>query len=75
MRMEHEEDVYDEVFKTQIPFAAPGMGGAPGQGVNTGDPQQNGKQGGRPQGGGEPSKDATKARPKTGDGNTKKGSA
>lgn len=77
MRMEHEEDVYDEIFKTQIPFAAAGMGnpnGQPGQG-NTGDPAANGRQGGRPIGGGQPSGNATKARPKTGDGNTKKGSA
>lgn len=73
MRMEHEEEFFDEIFKTQIPFAAPGAGG-PG-GMNTGDPTANGRQGGRPQGGGEPSGDTTKARPKTGDGNTKKGSA
>jgi hypothetical protein len=71
MRMEHEEDVYDDIFKTQIPFAAPGMGG----GFNTGDPKANGAQGGRPQGGGQPSGDTTKARPKTDSGNTKKGSA
>jgi hypothetical protein len=74
MRMEHEEEVYDDVFKTQIPFAGGGFGQQPGQG-DTGDPTANGRQGGRPLGGGEPSKDATKARPKTADGNTKKGSA
>ena len=75
MRMEHEEEVFDEIFKTQIPFAGPGGMGAPGQGGDTGDPKANGAQGGRPRGGGEPSKDATKARPKTANGNTKKGSA
>ena len=74
MRMEHEEEIYDEIFKTQIPFAGPMGGGPPGQG-DTGDPTANGRQGGRPQGGGQPSKDSTKARPKTADGNTKKGSA
>lgn len=74
MRMEHEEEFYDDVFKTQIPFAAAGIN--PGQPTgDTGDPKANGAQGGRPQGGGQPSGDATKARPKTADGNTKKGSA
>lgn len=61
MRMEHEEEVYDDVFKTQIPFAA---------GTDTGDPQANGRQGGRPLGGGEPSKDATRAKPKSPSGNS-----
>ena len=77
MRMEHEEEVYDEIFKTQIPFAGPGGMGIPGQpgGNDVGDPQQNGKQGGRPKGGGEPSKDSTKVRPKSDNGNTKRGSA
>ena len=71
LRMEHEEEVFDEIFKTQIPFAAPGMGGAPGgPGVNTGDPAANGRQGGRPQGGGQPAKNATKAKPKGAGGNT-----
>lgn len=74
MRMEHEEEFYDEIFKTQIPFAGPGGMGQPGQG-DTGDPKANGAQGGRPQGGEEPSKDATKARPKSANGNTKRGSA
>lgn len=73
MRMEHEEELYDDIFKTQIPFAAPGMGG-PGP-VNTGDPKANGAQGGRPQGGGSPSQNATKPKPKSsnGGGNTPKG--
>jgi hypothetical protein len=80
MRMEHEEELYDDIFKTQIPFAAAGInqpgqpGQQPGKG-DTGDPTANGRQGGRPLGGGQPSKDATKARPKTGNGNTKEGSA
>jgi hypothetical protein len=73
MRMEFEEEVYDDIFKTQIPFAAPGAGGPGNQ--NLGDPTANGAQGGRPQGGGQSSKDATKVRPKTGTGATKKGSA
>jgi hypothetical protein len=33
-RLEFEKKVYDDIFKTQIPFAAPGSGGAPGGGVN-----------------------------------------
>lgn len=74
MRMEHEEEIYDDVFKTQIPFAAPGMGGG---NQNFGDPTANGKQGGRPLGGGEPSKDSTKVDQKsdnnTGNASTKKG--
>lgn len=70
MRMEHEEKVYDDVFKTQIPFAAAGVGNPNGPGVDTGDPQQNGKQGGRPLGGGSPSQDATKAKPKSANGNS-----
>lgn len=73
MRVEHEEEFYDDIFQTRIPFAAPGVGGDPN--ANKGDPTANGKQGGRPLGGGQPTKDATKARPKTGNGNTKKGSA
>jgi hypothetical protein len=72
MRMEFEEEVYDEIFKTQIPFAAAGVGNPNGGPPS---PQASGAQGGRPQGGGQPSGDATKARPKTGNGNTKEGSA
>jgi hypothetical protein len=52
MRMEHEEEFYDDIFKTQIPFAAPGVGGPPDRPANTGDPKANGAQGGRPPGGG-----------------------
>jgi hypothetical protein len=39
-RMELEDKLYDEIFKTQIPFAAPGAGGAPQApgGPATGDP-------------------------------------
>jgi hypothetical protein len=29
MRMELENELYDDIFRTQIPFAAPGAGGAP----------------------------------------------
>ena len=77
IRMEHEEEFFDDVFKTRIPFAANGVnqpGQQPGTG-DTGDPTANGRQGGRPPGGGQPSGDTTKARPKTPEGNTKKGSA
>jgi hypothetical protein len=69
MRMEHEEEFYDDIFKTQIPFASPGVGGP---GTDTGDPKANGAQGGRPPGGGEPSKDSTKPTGKSPAGNTKR---
>lgn len=76
MRMDYEEEVYDDIFQTRIPFAAPGVGGNPNNpNEPTGDPQSDGAKGGRPNGGGEPSGDATKVRPKTGDGNTRKGSS
>ena len=73
LRMEHEEEFYDDIFKTQIPFAANGIN-QPGQG-DTGDPKANGAQGGRPLGGGEPSKDTTKPQGKTANGNTKRGNS
>ena len=70
LRMEHEEEVYDDIFKTQIPFAAPGIGQTT---TDTGDPKANGAQGGRPVGGGKPSGDTTKPKAKTPTGATKKG--
>jgi hypothetical protein len=76
MRMEHEEEFYDEIFKTQIPFAGPGGFGQPGQQPgqgDTGDPTANGRQGGRPLGGGKPTEDKTKAKPKSANGNTSTG--
>jgi hypothetical protein len=34
-RLEIEKAIYDDTFKTVIPFAAPGAGGAPAPGPNT----------------------------------------
>ncbi len=64
MRMDYEEEVYDDIFRTRIPFAGGGTG------FDTGDPRANGDQGGRPQGGGKPTDDATQVRPKTPEGNS-----
>jgi hypothetical protein len=47
-RREHEEDVYDDIFNTIVPFSAPGAGGEPSQ--------VSGARGGRPPGGGESKK-------------------
>jgi hypothetical protein len=71
LRMEHEEEFYDDIFKTQIPFAAPGQGGPDGgDTTDTGDPKANGAQGGRPLGGGKPSQDTTKPKAKSPSGNS-----
>jgi hypothetical protein len=70
MRREMEEQVYDPIFQTEVPF----NGGQPGPGQQ-GSPGANGAAGGRPPGGGAPTKDATKVRPKTPAGNTKKGTS
>lgn len=58
-RMELEEMYYDQIFKTQIPFSSPNM-----------TPSQSGPTGGRPNGGGESPKNATKVENKTSTGNT-----
>jgi hypothetical protein len=64
MRMEFEQDTYDDIFQSQVPFSSPNgtppaaQGGAGGQG-------------GRPEGGGEPSKNPTKAPKRTARGTTK----
>lgn len=50
LRMEIEQDVFDEVFKTRIPFSSPLTDmGSP---ADMGSPQANGATGGRPRGGG-----------------------
>jgi hypothetical protein len=63
MRRALEEKVYDDIFKTMIPFSA-GQGGQGQEGGRNGEPPaaQGGKgaQGGRPQGGGKPSANPTK---------------
>lgn len=52
MRREIEEDLYDDIFQTQIPFNSPlNGGGDPNQPQEP--PQQSGGRGGRPPGGGD----------------------
>lgn len=82
-RMELEDELYDDIFMTQIPFAAPGAGGAPAAapaGAPAGkpatpngtpeDPKVSGTRGGRPRGGGtSPQSPAATAKPKTKTGN------
>jgi hypothetical protein len=76
LRMELEELMYDDTFKSQVPFSAPGQGGAPQDGDNSGDegtpPAAQGAagaQGGRPKGGGKTSQNVTKTT-RTGKGTT-----
>lgn len=74
LRMEIEEEMFDDIFKTSIPFNSPVN--QPGSN-DAGSPQANGANGGRPVGGGSPSNNSTKAAPKSGSGQTspKKGSS
>lgn len=86
-RMEMESDLYDPIFKTQIPFAAPGAGGTPPPALPAGpnggppSPGASGRTGGRPVGGGGAKKGAAKKttdrKPRTPNGNktTKKAAA
>jgi len=76
-RMELEEAIYDDIFKTQIPFAA--TGAQPGQGqpeqeTPNGTPESpavSGRRGGRPVGGGEsPQSPQATAKPRTRRGNS-----
>lgn len=74
-RMEIEEEFFDDIFQTQIPFAAPGAGGAPKGGPNGTPvaPGVSGGQGGRPAGGGAAKKSPAKqSKPKTAGGNSTK---
>lgn len=64
-RREIEEDLYDDIFKTSVPFDSPEHEA----------PAQSGARGGRPTGGGSPTNNATKARGSTAAGNTPKGDA
>jgi hypothetical protein len=67
-RMEREEELYDEIFQTAVPFAAGG-----GDGKGTAPSQVTGAQGGRPAGGGSPSRSAqSSVKPKTATGTTKR---
>lgn len=60
-----EEEQYDDIFKTIVPFASPD--------AQPGTPDQTGRQGGRPAGGGESSRDPKKATNRTSQGNTSTG--
>lgn len=78
-RLELEEQVYDPIFRTQVPFASPAAGGAPdpGTGPVTGTPNGTpespsvaGRRGGRPSGGGTtPASPKAATKPKTRNGN------
>lgn len=84
-RLEYEDEFYDDIFRTVIPFAAPGAGGqaqpqdgqpAAGQGETSTPngtseaPGVSGRRGGRPQGGGSSTQSPqSQARPKTSKGN------
>lgn len=56
LRREFEEERFDDIFKTMVPFSAPGQGG-PGSDEGDDDPDEpatvSGARGGRPPGGGE----------------------
>lgn len=82
-RVELEEKVYDEIFKTQIPFAAPGAGGAPNdpnadpnaapakKAAPAEAPAASGRRGGRPTGGGStPQSPQKQTKPRSANGNT-----
>jgi hypothetical protein len=74
MRFELEEDKYDDIFKTAIPFNSPQN--APGG--NTGTPADqavNGGKGGRPVGGGTPKQSPQSAPKRTANGTTSTGGA
>lgn len=51
LRREIEEERYDDIFGTIVPFSSPGQGGEGGEGGEP--PQVSGARGGRPKGGGE----------------------
>ena len=71
VRREYEESSgMDDIFKTQVPFAAGGMGGDSEEPRSS---QVDGARGGRPVGGGDTKQSPGKqARPRTGNGNTTK---
>jgi len=68
LRMEIEQDVFDDIFKTAIPFSSP-AGSGPDPAPSS--PQSDGARGGRPAGGGTAPRNATKATPKTAGGNSR----
>jgi hypothetical protein len=66
MRREIEDEYYDDIFETQVPFSSPLQAGPNGGPVA---PGVAGAQGGRPAGGGTPNRNPTQAKPKTAAGN------
>lgn len=70
LRREFEEEVFDDIFKTQVPFSAAGPG-AEGQGEGESS-QVSGARGGRPKGGGDsPDSVDGQIKPRSGKGNPK----
>jgi hypothetical protein len=77
VRMAFEQQHFDDVFKTQVPFSSPGAGGSPQGGQDPQTPDGTpphaqapaGAQGGRPLGGGKPSQNPLKTQ-RTGNGTT-----
>lgn len=72
LRMEIEEEFYDDIFKTSIPFNSPmnqPNAQMDGDSKSSGSPQADGAKGGRPVGGGKPSNNTTKVQQKTPNGN------
>lgn len=67
LRREIEEERYDHIFQTQVPFSSPQAAGPNGGPVA---PGVAGGQGGRPVGGGTPKANPAKVKPKTPNGNT-----
>ena len=69
MRRELEEELYDDIFQTQVPFSTPNGPGQQGPNGGPVDPSVSGAQGGRPPGGGtspQSPQAQTKRRSKTG---------
>lgn len=81
-RREDEEDLYDDIFHTQVPFNSPnptlsgGSGAAPGGGAPAVTPAASGRKGGRPKGGGKsPASVAGSVKPRTPSGAPSTGSS
>lgn len=69
LRREYEEETFDDIFQTIVPFSSPGLG-AEGQGGES--PQVSGARGGRPKGGGESKQSVDgQVKPRSGSGNPK----
>lgn len=75
-RMKVENELYDEIFKSQVPYSAmPPGGGQQGDDSKNSNPNAQGSrgaEGGRPRGGGEPPRSARGVKPRTGNNASKK---